>query len=199
MSFATGLLLFLTRRNVSIHNPYFCSLYCVTIKRRDETTVRRAWRNNFIHEKYLVTPENIKFRAKKASLCDNKGRKQTVMSTTLTALALRTRVKKSLFRELVDGLWSRRDGSLKLALEPFAVFGEIIAAFWQRQTRHKKFRSTNKSYTRAREVYERETSNVIAKRFWSMFQPFCWFFFVKNKTNFKQFFDDFGEECRNLG
>lgn len=119
------------RRNVFIHNPYFCSLYCVTIKRRDETTVRRAWRNNFIHEKYLVTPENIKFGAKKASLCDNKARKQTVMSATLTALALRTRLKESLFRELVDGLWVADGMELNptLASAPFVVFPKLLQHF----------------------------------------------------------------------
>lgn len=89
----------------------------------------------------MVTPENIKFGAKNASFCDNKGRKQTVMSATLTALALRTRLKESLFRELVDGLWVA-DGmeyNPALALEPFVVFPKLLPHFGSTERDTKTF------------------------------------------------------------
>lgn len=88
------------------------------------------------------------------------------MSATLTALALRTRLKESLFRELVDGLWVA-DGieyNATLALEPFAVFPKLLQHFGSAERDTKSFASLISPYTRARKVYERETSNVIAKR-----------------------------------
>lgn len=70
-----------------------------------------------------MPPEN-EVSAKKASLCDNKSRKQTVMSATLTALALEGKFIQRISRRFVG---RRRDViHPTLALEPFCVYPKLL-------------------------------------------------------------------------